>query len=178
MKEGLERNRRFEERHYARGVQAGAAVATAVEAGKWEEADIDRRLDLLRGAFDLMWPHVEVARPAQLVVSLGPDPADRGSAGFDEHARIVLFPVDWLRSAKWEEAVGALGHEMRHAWQFDLIDAEVGDDLSDLVVPAWRADASRYDHNNPAMYGSSLLEQDAGDFQRAVIEGLERSAGR
>jgi hypothetical protein len=123
-------------------------------------------------ALEAMLPVVELGRPAQLAVSLGPDPDDRTSAGFDEKARIVLFGVEWLRTAAWQDAVAVLAHELRHAWQFDLIDGAVLHEIADLAVPAWQADLQRYDARNPALYHTSWVEQDTNDFRDAVASSI------
>jgi hypothetical protein len=111
-------------------------------------------------------------RPARLVVALRPDPDERANAAFEEYSRTVLVPIDQLRGGTWPEVVEALGHELRHAWQFDIMGEFLTDELADRLRPAWIADYQRYDFNNPAMYGSSALEEDAVAFQTAVVAGL------
>ena len=133
---------------------------------------MDDRIDLASAAFGAMWPIVSAVRPARLVVALGPDPDERANAAFEEQSRTVLVPLDELRRGTWPDLVGALGHELRHAWQFDIIGEFLTDELADRLRPAWIADYQRYDFNDPVMYGASLLEDDAVEFQRAVVAGL------
>jgi hypothetical protein len=170
--EAIRRNREWRERHDAQARRAGAAVVSAVAAGAWDTAGVEERLGLLERAFTTMFPLIGLVRFVQLAVSLTLDEHGRVAAGLDEGSGVLVFPLEWVRSATWEQAVGVIAHELRHGWQLDLLEGAVEDELSDWVVPAWRADVERYDAANPAMYGSSLLEQDADGFREAFVESL------
>ena len=67
--------------------------------------------------------------------------------------------------------VGGLAEELRHAWQFDVIEDRLEHPLGPMGKERLAAAYAGYDAANPVAYSASELEVDAKDFAADVAAG-------
>lgn len=87
---------------------------------------------------------------------------------YDEHTGAIHFPRHHLETASAEQAIGGLAEEMRHAWQFDVVDGRLEHPLGDIGRQRLDDAHAIYDANDPVKYSGSELEMDAQDFAADV----------
>jgi hypothetical protein len=89
----------------------------------------------------------------------------------DEKTGAIHFPDHHLDNADAEQLVAGLAEEMRHAWQFDVVDRRLKHPLGDVGRDRLGDAYAVYDHTNPVAYSGSELEMDAQDFAADVVRG-------
>jgi hypothetical protein len=96
---------------------------------------------------------------------------DDPGMSYDEKTGAIHIPSHHLASATAEEFVGGLAEEIRHAWQFDIVDGRLEHPLGEVGRERLGDASAVYDHTNPVAYSGSELEMDAQDFAADVVSG-------
>jgi hypothetical protein len=145
----------------------GGELRDVVDHETWKDLDIEAKCDALEAARRLIHDRHELVRDTWLEWDDDDDPG----LMYDETSGAVHFPRHHLDTASAEQAVGGLAEEMRHAWQFDVVDGRLEHPLGE-VGRQRLGDAHRvYDPTNLVKYTGSELEMDAQDFAADVIAG-------
>jgi hypothetical protein len=141
--------------------ELGAALREVIRPDRWATWDQKRRCRAVEDAHDLAREHMGIAHDTRVLWT--DDPCERG---YD-----VKIPYDDL-AGECEQVAGVLAHEMRHAWQWDVIerrrDPPGGKRERDFLTDAYR----QYDASNAFKYRNNELERDAQDRAAYVVEGF------
>lgn len=156
---------RNETEHLARSI--GEALRDVVRAEEWDELDVGAKQNALEKARRVIHERHRLARETWLEWD---ESADAG-LWYDEYSGAVHFPHHHLHTASAEHVVGGLAEEMRHAWQFDVVDGRLEHPLGDVGRQRLADAHAVYDPDDPVKYSGSELEMDAQDFAADVVAG-------
>lgn len=145
----------------------GAALARLLPPGRWRELDEDERRTALEAAERVMHERMSLARATSIAWEDSDDPG----LGYDERTGAIHVPEQHLGAEGVEPILGGLAEEVRHAWQFDVIEGRLQHPLGEPGKKRL-ADAYRvYKADDIVRYTSSELENDAKDFAADVVAG-------
>lgn len=145
----------------------GETLRDVVRVEEWKELDVAgkrRALDAARGVI-----HDRHGLIRETWIEW--DDSDDPGLWYDEYSGAVHFPRHHLDTTSAEQAVGGLAEEMRHAWQFDVVDGRLEHPLGAVGRERLAAAHAIYDPNDPVKYSGSELEMDAQDFAADVVTG-------
>jgi hypothetical protein len=145
----------------------GAALQEVVLATEWASLDREARRVALERARRLIHDHHGLVRDTWLEWDEDYDPG----LWYDEKTGAIHFPDHHLDTATAEQCVGGLAEEMRHAWQFDVVDRRLDHPLGAIGRERLGDAYAIYDPTNAVSYSGSELEMDAQDFAADVVSG-------
>jgi hypothetical protein len=145
--------------------ELGRALRPIIDPERWDELDDRERAAAIEAAVVLAADRMGASAVPVVWTN---DPERRG---FEETGELE-FPRSDLAKLSAEDAVGLVGHEVRHVWQWDVIEGRIdppgGDRERKQFVDAYRA----YDSENAFKYRHNELELDANDRAAYVVEGF------
>lgn len=153
------------EEEWAGWREAGKALRPVL--AEWAPGDAVERAEMLQRAHGFLREVMGVQRPTRLVFATDIE-GDAEGAGYDETSGYILLLLSNLEDADPAPLVAALAHEVRHAYQHDVVDGDVEDARADV----WRAAFESYDANARFNDIANALEIDAGDAASEVGEGF------
>ena len=99
------------------------------------------------------------------------DETDEG-AGYDEQNGNIEIPLHHLDKESAETFTGLVAHEVRHAWQRDVIEGRTEAPGRENQRTVFKRAYDSYDASDRFKYANSELELDAMDRTVHVIEGF------
>jgi len=147
--------------------EIGEALRTVIDADAWDGLDVDDKGAALEEARRVIHERHGLVRGTWIEWDADDDPG----LWYDEYSGAVHVPRHHLGTASADQAVGGLAEEMRHAWQFDVVDRRLEHPLGDVGRERLGDAHAVYDPTDPVKYSGSELEMDAQDFAADVVAG-------
>jgi hypothetical protein len=133
----------------------------------WPAAGPAERAEMLGHAHASLRRTMGVKRRTTLVFANDID-GDTEGAGYDEDSGYILLLVSNLLDADPTPVLAGLAHEVRHAYQHDVIDG----DVEDARAGEWRAAFASYDAHARFNDIANALEIDADDARCEIRAGF------
>jgi hypothetical protein len=140
----------------------GEELQERFPSARWDGGDLAAREPFLVEVFDAIAAKMAIQAELVLAITIHSDP--NNARGYTDHQGIgvVTIPrVDLESAAAWQ-IVGAVTHELRHAWQRDVITGRAQAPLGDDQVAVFR-ESEETDHQ--------VLENDCDDAAAEMIAG-------
>lgn len=157
---------RDEDERQARAL--GAELRAVVERERWPELTVAERGYCVEAARRQLHKRLGLVRETLLEWNDSDDPG----LSYDEKTGAVHLPRHHLNADYPLALVGGLAEELRHAWQFDVIEDRLEHPLGRIGKERLAAAYAGYNAADPAAYSASELEMDAKDFAADVAAGF------
>lgn len=149
----------------------GRQLREIVAPEAWAKLGEEQRAETLARAFALARNQMGVHRETSVVWT-----SNAKQRGYEEATGEIKIPRDDLAELSAEDAAGLVAHEMRHAWQWDVIEGRIDPPGGAQERTRLAQAHGNYDAEDEFKYTHSELEKDAGDRAAYVIDGF-RDAG-
>lgn len=156
---------RGQDERLARAV--GCELRDIVPPDRWADLTIEARRDCVEAARRLTYERLGLVRDTWLEWNDSDDPG----IGYDEETGAIHLPSHHLNVDDSVPLVGGLAEEMRHAWQFDVIEGRLEHPLGRVGKERLAEAYADYNAQAPVAYSGSELEMDAKDFAADVVAG-------
>lgn len=155
------------ERQEAELRSLGRELREVISPATWAKLDEEQRAQALERAAALARKLMAVQRETPVVWTT--DPKERG---YEEATGEIKIPRDDLAQLSAEDAVGLVAHEMRHAWQWDVIEGRIDPPGGAQERARFAPAHGTYDADDEFNYAHNELEGDARDRAAYVIDGF------
>jgi hypothetical protein len=145
----------------------GSELRDVVFPDRWEDMDVEARSESVEVARRLLHERLGLVRETWLVWNDSDDPG----LGYDEKTGAIHVPRQHLTDADPVPLVGGLSEELRHAWQFDVIEGRLEHPLGPLGKERLAEAYAGYNADDPVAYSGSELEMEAKDFAADFVAG-------
>jgi hypothetical protein len=139
----------------------GRELRKLIPPEEWEALDERQRELAFRKAHSLVHIRMRVQHETRVRIT------DRG---YEEKSGEITVPRSDLNGSA-EDAVGMLAHELRHAWQWDVVMGRIDGPGRDRDRQNFTDSYLKYDAADRFKYANSELEADARDRAAYVVEG-------
>jgi hypothetical protein len=152
--------------------ELGRSLQRVLEADRWDQLAETERAKLVEQALSASTAAMAIKHSTG--IEWTDDESDEG-AGYEESTGVIHVPRHHLKTKDAEWFAAAIGHEVRHAWQWDVIEGRTtppgGPAQSEFFKQAYDA----YDAEDRFKYANNELEQDANDRAAYIIEGFREA---
>jgi hypothetical protein len=169
----LEAKAREEEEETLR--ELGRSLREILSPGQWADLSASERESRVEEAHSAASEMMGIKQAT--TIEWTEDDSDEG-AGFDEKGGVIEIPRHHLDSWGGETFAGLLGHELRHAWQWDVIEGRINPPGGAAQREWFKLAYDEYDTENRFKYAMNELEQDSRDRASYVIEGFRDTEER
>jgi hypothetical protein len=145
----------------------GDELRHIVDPDRWPDLTIEARRARVEATRRLMHEGLRLVRDTSLEWN---DRDDTGF-GYDEKTGSIHLPQHHLDADDPVPLVGGLAEELRHAWQFDVIEGRLEHPLGSVGTERLAEAYAHYDADDPVAYSASELEMDAKDFAADLVAG-------
>lgn len=147
----------------------GRKMREIFEPERWDSFDLLEKASRVERAHEQASASMWIQHHTRIVWT---DDETDGGAGYEEKNGNIEIPRQHLAKESAGTFAGLVGHELRHAWQWDVIEGRTrapgGENQRTILKRAYES----YDAGDRFRYANSELEIDARDRAAYVIEGF------